>query len=146
MTKAEAAHRLKEARITSGLSRSDVAERIGRNVKIIGHWETGYTAPDLETLAELFRIYGIDANTFFDIKSNKFSAAFGLTQDEQSLIADFRAVVQSDRDMILRTASLAAKAANGQHQEEADQDGQLAAESLVRQYSQAPSQKETAEK
>ncbi len=146
MTKAEAAYRLKEARLASGLSRSDVAERIGRNVKIIGHWETGYTAPDLETLAELFRIYGIDANTFFDVKPNKTSATFGLTQDEQSLIADFRAVVQSDRDMILRTASLAAKASVEQRLAEAEQDGQIAAESLTRQYLQAQSQKGTVEK
>lgn len=68
MTKTEVAERLKMARLAAGLSRAEVAEKVGRNVKIIGHWETGYAAPDIETLMMLLDLYGIDANTFFDVQ------------------------------------------------------------------------------
>ena len=68
MTKYEVAQRLRDARLAAGLSRSEVAKTINRSIKIIGHWETGYSAPDIETLMMLLDLYGIDANTFFNVE------------------------------------------------------------------------------
>ena len=68
MTKIEIAQKLKSARNEAGLSRSQVADVIGKSTKVIGHWETGYSQPDADTLASLLTLYKVDANSFFDIE------------------------------------------------------------------------------
>lgn len=71
LTRDAIAYRLKLARIAAGLSRACVAETINRNVKIIGHWETGYASPDIETLLTLLDLYKVDLNTFFSVSVKK---------------------------------------------------------------------------
>lgn len=68
MTREAIAEKLKKARVEKKLTQKEVAERIGRSVKIVGHWETGYSQPDADTLSQLLKLYSIDANTFFEIE------------------------------------------------------------------------------
>lgn len=56
---------LKRARENSGFDRETIADMVGKSVKTVGHWETGYTAVDANTLFVLCRIYGIDMNEAF---------------------------------------------------------------------------------
>ena len=68
MTKIEIAEKLKQGRINSGKTQKDVASLVNRSVKLVGHWETGYSQPDADTLSVLLKIYKLDANEFFEIK------------------------------------------------------------------------------
>ena len=65
MTKVEIAKKLKEARNNTGLKQADVAAITGKSIKVIGHWETGYSQPDADMLATLLKLYNVDANSFF---------------------------------------------------------------------------------
>ena len=68
MTKVEIAKKLKEARNNTGLKQADVAAITGKSIKVIGHWETGYSQPDADMLATLLKLYNVDANSFFEIE------------------------------------------------------------------------------
>ena len=50
MTKKEIGEKLKAKRISCGMTQQEVAEKIGRKQPIVGHWETGYSQPDANTL------------------------------------------------------------------------------------------------
>lgn len=65
MTKAEIGTILKELRIKSGKTQKEVAEILGRKQQIIGHWETGYSQPDANTLFTLCDIYGTTVDDAF---------------------------------------------------------------------------------
>lgn len=78
MTKLEIAQKLKAARIKAGLTQVKAGDAIGKSYKLVGHWETGYSQPDADTLASLLKLYNVDANDFFEI--NKAPAE----QQEQS--------------------------------------------------------------
>lgn len=75
MTKAEIGTILKELRIKSGKTQKEVAEILGRKQQIIGHWETGYSQPDANTLFTLCDIYGttVDDAFGFNKKSDTLS-------------------------------------------------------------------------
>ena len=53
MTKEEIGAILKSLRVKSNMTQKEVPEQIGRKQQIIGHWETGYSQPDANTLFEL---------------------------------------------------------------------------------------------
>lgn len=54
----------------AGKSREEVADLLGKSVKTVGHWETGYAQPDANTLFLLCTIYGADLNESFGFPSN----------------------------------------------------------------------------
>lgn len=65
MTKEEIGNTLKKLRIACGMTQKEVAERLGRNQPIVGHWETGYAQPDANTLFTLCNIYGVTVDDAF---------------------------------------------------------------------------------
>lgn len=65
MTKEEIGLILKELRVSCGMTQKEVAERLGRNQPIVGHWETGYAQPDANTLFTLCNIYGVTVDDAF---------------------------------------------------------------------------------
>lgn len=69
MTKEEIGKILKRLRIASGMTQKDVAGILGRNQQIVGHWETGYSQPDANTLFLLCSIYEADINEAFGFPS-----------------------------------------------------------------------------
>ncbi|MGN0106738.1 MAG: helix-turn-helix domain-containing protein [Hominilimicola sp.] len=70
MTKLEIADILKRIRKNSGMTQQQLADRMGKSQQIIGHWETGYSQPDMSTLFDLFDLYGISLDeTFLNRKS-----------------------------------------------------------------------------
>ena len=68
MTKQEIGQILRMAREAKGLSRKQVAEAMERNEKIVGHWETGYSQPDANTLFELCDLYELSIDEAFGKK------------------------------------------------------------------------------
>lgn len=68
MTKVEIARKLKEARLKSHMTQAQVAQAIGKSANLVGHWETGYSQPDADTLSILLNLYKEDANSFFEIE------------------------------------------------------------------------------
>lgn len=69
MNKIEISEKLKAARLKSGLTQKQVADEVGKSPKLIGHWETGYSQPDADTLGFLFHLYNLSANDFFETES-----------------------------------------------------------------------------
>lgn len=78
MTKEEVGRILKQLRIESGKTQKEVASLIGRTQQIIGHWETGYSQPDADTLFTLCNIYGVSVDEAFGLKK---STSFSFSQE-----------------------------------------------------------------
>lgn len=51
---------IREARLRSGLTQTELAERTGRDRSVVARWEQAVVAPSLETLLELIRACGFD--------------------------------------------------------------------------------------
>lgn len=73
MTKEEIGSILKQLRIASGKTQKEVAEILGRKQQIVGHWETGYSQPDANTLFTLCEIYGTTVDSAFGFKKTNIS-------------------------------------------------------------------------
>lgn len=86
MTKKEIGKVLQKLRMDTGKTQKEVAELIGRKQQIIGHWETGYSQPDANTLFELCELYGVTVDEAFEFK-NKGNE---LSQHEKKLIKAYR--------------------------------------------------------
>lgn len=92
MTKIEIAEKLKAARSASKMTQAQVAQAIGRSAKLVGHWETGYSQPDADTLSVLLKLYNIDANSFFEIEKapavkRELSANISIEESNSLLVA-----------------------------------------------------------
>lgn len=115
MTKQEIGAILMRLREQSGKSREEVADLLGKSVKTVGHWETGYAQPDANTLFLLCTIYDADLNTSFGFPavSRKnaplySSEAEKLARDYDSLDRHGKKAVRAVADVeIARCAELA---------------------------------------
>ncbi len=65
MTKQEIGAILKQLRIAQNMTQKEIAEKLGRNQQIIGHWESGYAQPDLDTFIRLCGLYHTTVDTAF---------------------------------------------------------------------------------
>lgn len=100
---------LKRAREDSGFDRETVADMLGKSVKTVGHWETGYTAVDANTLFALCRIYGIDMNEAFGF-AKKGSTTKSTVAPPDPLTADMEKLLQSlTREQAFLLCSIAAR-------------------------------------
>lgn len=57
---------LKKFRELSGLTRNQVAEKIGCTTSAISYWENGKRQPDADTLIQLIHLYNVHISQFFD--------------------------------------------------------------------------------
>ncbi len=73
MTKEEIGAKLKAARLSCGMTQQEVADKIGRKQPIIGHWETGYSQPDANTLFTLCDLYETTVDEVFGFKKDNIS-------------------------------------------------------------------------
>ena len=68
--------RLKEARISAGLTQKEVAETIGIATTTYNGYERGKSDPDVGTLCKIMNLLGVDANFVYqDYNVNKNSPA-----------------------------------------------------------------------
>lgn len=87
MTKEEIGQILRNLRNQSNMTQKEVAEIIGRKQQVIGHWETGYSQPDANTLFTLCDLYGASVDESFGFKK---SASLEHPPDEQNLLTQYR--------------------------------------------------------
>ena len=95
MTKKEIGEKLKAKRISCGMTQQEVAEKIGRKQPIVGHWETGYSQPDANTLFMLCDIYGTTVDDIFG-----FSPKENFSKSEYDHIKKYRALDESGREHV----------------------------------------------
>lgn len=50
---------LRACRINRGMSRAEVAKKLGKSIQTILKWETGKTVPDKANLTMLSNLYGV---------------------------------------------------------------------------------------
>lgn len=86
MTREEIGSVLRQLRISSGKTQKEVAEIIGRTQQIVGHWETGYSQPDANTLFTLCDIYGATVDEAFGFKKHT------LSQEDLKLLKKYRSL------------------------------------------------------
>ena len=56
--------KLKELRKAAGLTQAQVALQLNVSFQAVSLWERGETAPDIDKLTELAKLYGTDCNFF----------------------------------------------------------------------------------
>lgn len=56
---------LAAARINSGLTQIEAAEKIGVSKSTIGNWEKGKTKPDVNDLKKIEDVYGLSYNDIY---------------------------------------------------------------------------------
>ena len=151
--------RIREKRDEHGMTLEDIAKLIGVSRQTMSRYETGaikgVPSDKIELIAKALGttpgyLMGWEDKSE-DIKKAATQAAFraemgDFTADEMFVTRTYRHATKYEQSLLYGVAVLVTKATSGQHQEEADRDGQLAAESLVRQYSQAQSLPEAGEK
>ena len=89
MTREEIAHILKTLRKKANMTQKDVAKHLGRTQQIVGHWETGYSQPDANTLFTLCDLYGTTVDNAFGFSKNGGPCA-QLTDRELQIIDKYR--------------------------------------------------------
>jgi transcriptional regulator with XRE-family HTH domain len=53
---------IREARLRSGLTQQELADRLGTSQSVITRWESGQRSPTVETLSRAVRACGLDVN------------------------------------------------------------------------------------
>lgn len=96
MTKEEIGQVLKQLRIASGMTQKEVAQKLGRTQQIVGHWETGYSQPDANTLFTLCDIYGANIDEAFGFRK-KYN---DITSPEYDMIKKYRRLPDRDRELV----------------------------------------------
>ncbi len=71
MSKEEIAAKLKAARLKKGMDQSEVAEYLGTTPQKVSSFETGRTRVDVDTLARLCELYGLDMNYVAGLQSRR---------------------------------------------------------------------------
>jgi transcriptional regulator with XRE-family HTH domain len=95
MTKEEIGKILKQLRIDAGMTQKEVAEALGKSQPLIGHWETGYSQPDANTLFTLCSLYGTTVDKAFG-----FDSEDNLTRYELSFIEKFRQLDNHGKELM----------------------------------------------
>lgn len=150
--------RIKQLRNAHNMTQEELGKIIGVGKSTINKYELGKIAIPSAKIEALAKALSVSPGYLMgwedkseDIKKAATQAAFraemgDFTADEMFVTRTYRHATKYEQSLLYGVAVLVTKAASGQHQEEADRDGQLAAESLVRQYSQSQSLPEAGEK
>lgn len=95
MTKEEIGKILKQLRLNCGKTQKEVAEHLGKSQQLIGHWETGYSQPDANTLFVLCSFYGTTVDKAFGFVDDN-----GINAHELSLIKKYRLLDTHGKELI----------------------------------------------
>ena len=105
------ANRLEYFRKLKGLTIYQVGELVGKSGKTISAWEKGRGQPDADMLLKLCETYSIDSiadlygNSPNADKKNKPTAECGeLTEEEQTLVHNYRELNEEGRQKLLETS------------------------------------------
>lgn len=96
MTKEEIGITLKQLRLKSGMTQKEVAEKLGRKQQIVGHWETGYSQPDANTLFTLCELYGTTVDEAFGF----IRKSTAISSSEYGHIKKYRILDEHGKDIV----------------------------------------------
>ena len=94
---------LKDARSRLKITQSEIASKLGVTFQNVSSWERGKSKIDIDSLATLCDIYGIDFTSALKKANNnspvQAKAETGeLTQDEQELLKDYRQLNKNGKE------------------------------------------------
>ena len=90
---------LRKRREELGISRTELAERLGVTKSAVGNYETGVSAPKEEVLLQLFDALQVDPNYLYR-DSFRFSVAASLTEEEERLVSQYRDLSLTGRQTV----------------------------------------------
>lgn len=96
MNKEEIGAILKDLRNSSNLTQKEVAGILGRKQQIVGHWETGYSQPDANTLFALCEIYGTTVDKAFGFNKKEFH----VSSNDMELLKKYRNLDDHGRESV----------------------------------------------
>lgn len=99
--------RLRDYRKRSGLTVNAVGEMIGKSGKTVSAWERGHGQPDADLLLKLCEIYHV--GSISELVGDPRPTG-QLDAQEQRLLSIFRELEQPEKEYLLKTAELVAKA------------------------------------
>ena len=84
------AEKLKSARISTGLTRKQVAERIGISYAVLAHYETGEREPSLNVLYSLAKLYKVSVDYLLDVTVSTSNTIVldGLNDNQKQIVKD----------------------------------------------------------
>lgn len=149
--------RIKELRTDRDMTQAELGKLIGVGKSTINKYELNKIAipsAKIEALATVLRVspaylMGWEENPVIvqAAKQAAFRKEIGdLTDAEMYLVRTYRKATDTERSFLYTAATLVTRVTPVQPRPEASPDGQIAADSLTRQYLQAQSQRETVEK
>ena len=110
---------LRKRREELGISRAELADRLGVSRSAIGNYETGVSAPKEEVLLRLFDALGVDPNYLY---RDAYRANGGIRSDEeQALLESYRRLSLAEENEKLNDQLSAYKEGNAQLAEELEQ-------------------------
>ena len=78
------------------MTQQEVANKIGRKQPIIGHWETGYSQPDANTLFTLCDIFGTTVDEVFGFKKKDID----ISKKDIDMIEKYQFLDPHGKDMV----------------------------------------------
>lgn len=103
MTKEEIGLILKELRIKSDMTQKQVAQVIGRTQQVVGHWETGYSQPDADTLFVLCELYNASVDDAFGFTKKSKKHEHSLSDEDIDIIKKYRSLDLRGQKAVLDT-------------------------------------------
>jgi len=84
------AEKLKSARLSTGLTRKQVAERIGISYAVLAHYETGEREPSLNVLYSLAKLYKVSVDFLLDVTVSTGNTVIldGLNDNQKQIVKD----------------------------------------------------------
>lgn len=84
------AEKLKSARLSTGLTRKQVAERIGISYAVLAHYETGGREPSLNVLYSLAKLYKVSVDFLLDVTVSTGNTVIldGLNDNQKQIVKD----------------------------------------------------------
>lgn len=86
MTKA--ADAIKALRMKKGLTQDELGERVFVSRQAVSRWENGETLPEVDTLKELSRVFGVTINKILGEPVKLICQCCGMELDENSISSD----------------------------------------------------------
>lgn len=91
--------KLKAARKNAKMTQEYVESQTGINSKTISNWENGVSKIDIDSVAVLCRLYGIDPNGLFEWPENaEAENGEDWTVEEESEIENYKAFIRAKRN------------------------------------------------
>lgn len=150
--------RIRKKREERGMTLEELSKYINVSRQTMSRYETGaikgVPSDKMELIASVLKttpayLMGWEENPVIvqAAKQAAFRKEIGdLTDAEMYLVRTYRKATDTERSFLYTAATLVTRVAPVQPRPEASPDGQIAADSLTRQYLQAQSQRETVEK